>query len=809
MQVKINCLIVVMALCVLQINIQNWKKNNYFLQCELTNSNPDVILINETGEVPNNNLKLYGYRSITKSLGAFSGVAILIKYDIKYSEIPTADQNTLSIRILTTIGPIIICTSYIPPRLPTLPILQYNKILSYNLPTIFISDINAHHPFLHNTRGQGNTKGDLLFSFAQNKQCKFLGPPFNIYITRPRQGKPDVILVNKHFDIFHTNITSGNNVGSDHIPIIRKISTTPIRTLKPPTLDFNTLNIQEYKNQLSSLELPLLDNKPTQTIDDNIETIITNIQMATNNNCTTRTSKLIQTYTPTNRMKQKVRQLQAATNHYYIYGNPSLERLHVLKEEIIDIIKEEGNNNWELLVEEATECLGNPAKFWNRVHNLMEGSKSPQVPLKNITINDDSEESDFGEEVVEYIFDPKEQANTFSNKWSKVFTTNNNPNFNRNNKRFIDNWYNIIKNELKEDNVIDHSKLDPNHPLTKSIETQGLKYSLSKLKNSKAPGITKIKAIQLKNLPENIINALKDIYDSMVASKYFPSILLKIRMVFHNKPNSDASDPLNYRPISLIKTLCKVFERIINNRLIMYCEHHNLFNEFQFGFRHSRSTQQVITIFTSAIEESTRQQKTSIVATRDIKKAFDTVWHRGLLYKLYNITHNNILFTGHIRYYLINRTVTPIFNNEAGTPFIPEAGVPQGSVIGPTLFNIFVNDIPSHKYIDTIRLQFADDIVTVTRSFGRGKNKVKQATTKLKNELKIIEDWEKDWRILVNPNKCKIATKIQHLEEFDLINDIQIDNTPVQTTNTVKILGYKFNFAKNINNTHCKHNAKS
>ena len=172
------------------------------------------------------------------------------------------------------------------------------------------------------------------------------------------------------------------------------------------------------------------------------------------------------------------------------------------------------------------------------------------------------------------------------------------------------------------------------------------------------------------------------------------------------------------------------------------------------------------------------------------------MWHRDLLYKLYNIAHNNILFTGLIRYYLINRTVTPIFNNEAGTPFIPKAGVPQGSVIGPTLFNIFVNDIPPPKYIDTIRLQFADDIVTVTRSFGRGKNKVKQATTKLKNELKIIEYWEKDWRISVNPNKCKIATKIQHLEEFDLINDIQIDNTPVQTTNTVKILGYKFNFAK-------------
>ena len=76
--------------------------------------------------------------------------------------------------------------------------------------------------------------------------------------------------------------------------------------------------------------------------------------------------------------------------------------------------------------------------------------------------------------MVEYIFDPKEQASTFSNKWSKVFTTNNNPNFNRNHKRFIDNWYNIIKNELKEDNVIDHSKLDPNHPLQDPLKPKNL-----------------------------------------------------------------------------------------------------------------------------------------------------------------------------------------------------------------------------------------------------------------------------------------------------------------------------------------------
>ena len=73
-----------MALCVLQINIQNWKKNKYLIQCELPNSNLDVMLINETGDIPGNNLKLFGYKSITKSLAANLGVAILTKYNIRY-----------------------------------------------------------------------------------------------------------------------------------------------------------------------------------------------------------------------------------------------------------------------------------------------------------------------------------------------------------------------------------------------------------------------------------------------------------------------------------------------------------------------------------------------------------------------------------------------------------------------------------------------------------------------------------------------------------------------------------------------------
>ena len=111
-------------------------------------------------------------------------------------------------------------------------------------------------------------------------------------------------------------------------------------------------------------------------------------------------------------------------------------------------------------------------------------------------------------------------------------------------------------------------------------------------------------------------------------------------------------------------------------------------------------------------------------------------------------------------------------------------------------YSTYINDIPPPIYPDTIRTQFADDIITLTRSYTSGQHKITQAKNKLKHELNNIEQWERRWRIQVNPNKCAIAAKPVHLETLDLINDIQINNTPVQTTTNIKILGFHFNFNK-------------
>ena len=276
----------------------------------------------------------------------------------------------------------------------------------------------------------------------------------------------------------------------------------------------------------------------------------------------------------------------------------------------------------------------------------------------------------------------------------------------------------------------------------------------------------------------------------MISTKYYPNFFKRTKMIFIHKPGTDPHDPVNYRPISLLEILGKIFEKIISTRLTYFFEYNNLFNENQFGFRGSRSTQHAINNITEVINENKKQDQITLIATRDVHKAFDTLWHKGLIYKLSKLYNLDIEFISLIYNYLKGRWAIPHFANSEGPKILINAGVPQGSCLGPVLYLIYVNDTPKTVYNDTIISQFADDKIHIIRATGSTfAKKVEKAIRKIITELQHTQEWEAKWKIKTNSNKSSImpiGCTVGKIEEY---GGVTVNNNPIKITNKLKILG--------------------
>ena len=329
------------------------------------------------------------------------------------------------------------------------------------------------------------------------------------------------------------------------------------------------------------------------------------------------------------------------------------------------------------------------------------------------------------------VNDPLTIANCFNDYFSKIATDT------KAKIRPVDKNFSDYLGAPNESSIF----LSPTNPLEIGKVIQSLQAN-------KAEGPYSIPSNFLKLLSPTCSEIFSSIFNSCMNSGIYPSCLKTAKVIPVFK-NDSALDPSNYRPISLLSNVNKIFEKILHSRLISFLEKYSCLYSLQFGFRKGLSTSHAVLYLTEQIRECTDKGGYACGVFLDLKKAFDTVEHSILLEKM---SHYGIRGTANslFKSYLCDRSQHVAINGIFSTKCMMQHGVPQGSVLGPLLFLIYINDLNlCIKHSKTVH--FADDTSLLNCN-----HSLKKMNKQVNHDLRLLNEWLRANKICLNADKTEI-----------------------------------------------------
>ena len=197
----------------------------------------------------------------------------------------------------------------------------------------------------------------------------------------------------------------------------------------------------------------------------------------------------------------------------------------------------------------------------------------------------------------------------------------------------------------------------------------------------------------------------------------------------------------------------KVFEKLVNNRIVDHLEKCGLFSDFQSGFKSSRSTADLLTVVSDRIARAFNRSGATQAVALDISNAFDRVWHGDLLHKLKSYGISGQIF-GLISSLLSNRWKRVVLDGKSSQEYPVNAGFPQGSILGPTLFLLYIND-PPDDVICNVAI-YADD-TTLNSKCDQASDLWQQLelVSELESDLRDTVDWGRMWLVDFSAGKTQ------------------------------------------------------
>ena len=712
----------------------------------------DILLLNETHLSNGQTFKLPNFHTYctntSRATGQspLAGTAILVNRRIihHHVKIPTSSITNTTIHIRLGNSEMRLVAVYKSPHI-SLQTSDLDSLLSSSSDTIIAGDLNSKNTSWNSlvTNPSGRTLQRYL---DQRLDTTVAAPSTPTHYPDIPTHRPDVLdialLKTGQLKFQLTNLPA--DLSSDHSPILLDLyhSCSLISPPKPS----HTTNWEKFESIMNSTIFPPPNISSPQSIETEISYLTNAISSALLNSTSPLSFSNHKQDLPQNilheiSLKRRLRAKWQRTRDPILKTRLNAQTLHVH-----NLLSSHHDNDWFNLLGSLQSDQNGRNTFFKINRGLLR--KPPPInPLKS---NNNS-----------LIYDPIGKAELFADTMQDQFKA---PNY------FLPYDIHILA-------TLNNHNAAKNHQKSIFFSPGEVQATIRKLKSRSAPGPDNISNSALKHCNKHVILHICRILNGCARLEFFPDSWKKASVVMIPKPLKDPKSPSNHRPISLLNSLSKIFERLLLTRLNVFTA--PLIRPEQFGFRHHHSTTlQLVNVLDNIISAKNLRKKTAAVLL-DVQKAFDKVWHPGLIFKLISLGVPTQL-VNILKSFLHNRKFSIKVENNHSTSRNIYAGVPQGSCLSPQLFAIYVNDIPLHPKAKVAL--FADDTLLYASSTSN-----LHAVNFLQKQINRIQPWFKQWRISINPSKTSaifFTNKcIKHSPK------LQIQGTQINWSHSIKYLG--------------------
>ena len=354
-----------------------------------------------------------------------------------------------------------------------------------------------------------------------------------------------------------------------------------------------------------------------------------------------------------------------------------------------------------------------PGKIWKKVDKI-KGKYSPR-PTPTLEID--------GEKVTS----PREVANAFAKCYSAI---------SQRTKTKYATHYKQAQLECKRLLRVDGDDHPDNPSLNSPFTLEELDTQLAKCKDT-TPGLDDITIPMIKHLSTEARTKLLEALNQLWDTRSFPDSWRREIKIPFLKPGKNPLHPESYRPISLTSCVGKLFERMINSRLMWFLEKNNLLCSQQSGFRKNKSTMDALSQLIWHIEEAFKEKKHTTVVFFDMEKAYDTVWRDEIINSLHRYgIRGNLLHL--VRNFLTNREFCVRIGASRSDYFLQEEGLPQGSILSVTCFAVAINDIVKQLSAGVQCSLYVDDFAI----FASSKNET-YTSRAIQTSINRLAEWSK------------------------------------------------------------------